>query len=80
MVSRLGEFWSPYGYVTVHVVHPAVETHDDKLQKVNSFIEYFKERCQHLYQPKQNVAIDKQMVKCRHKSEIRQFINDKPTK
>ena len=40
----------------------------------------FKSRCLSLYQPRQNVAIDERMVKSRHRSGIRQYIKDKPTK
>ena len=52
----------------LHVVDAAAETPDDKLRKVNTFIQYFKERCLSLYQPRQNVAIDERMVKSRHRS------------
>ena len=48
--------------------------------KINTFIESFKERRRTLYQPTQNVAIDERMVRSRHRSEIRQYIKDKPTK
>ena len=41
---------------------------------------YFKSRCLDLYQPRQNLAVDERMVKSRHRSGIRQFIKDKPTK
>lgn len=58
----------------LHVVDPTTETPGDKLQKVDSFIEYFKGRCLSLYQPRQNVAIDERMVKSRHRSGIRQYI------
>lgn len=64
----------------LHVVDPATETPRDKLHKVNSFIEYFKGKCLNLYQPRQNVAIDERIVKSRHRSGIRQYIKDKPTK
>ena len=64
----------------IHVVDPAAETPDDKLRKVNTFIDYFKGRCPSLYQPRQKVAIDKHMVKSRHRSGIRRYIKDKPTK
>ena len=64
----------------LHVVDPATEVPGDKLRKVESFVEYFKTRCRELYQPRQNVAIDERMVKSRHRSGIRQYIKDKPTK
>ena len=64
----------------LHVVDPATETPGDKLRKVASFINSFKKKCIELYQPRQNVAIDERMVKSRHRSGIRQYIKDKPTK
>ena len=64
----------------LHVVDPATEAQGDKLRKVESFVNYFKTRCWELYQPRQNVSIDKRMVKSRHRSGIRQYIKDKPTK
>ena len=33
-----------------------------------------------MYQPRQQLAIDERMVKSRHRSGIRQYIKDKPTK
>ena len=64
----------------LHVVDPASEDATDKLREVDSFVKYFKTRCLSLYQPRQNVAIDERMVKSRHRSGIRQYIKDKPTK
>ena len=64
----------------LHVVDPATEDKADKLRDVESFINYFKSRCLDLYQPRQNLAVDERMVKSRHRSGIRQFIKDKPTK
>jgi len=64
----------------LHVVDPAAENPDDKLRKVESFIDHFKSRCLALYQPRQQLAIDERMVKSRHRSGIRQYIKDKPTK
>ena len=64
----------------LHVVDPATETPGEKLHKIESFVDYFKSRCLSLYQPRQNIAIDERMVKSRHRSGIRQYIRDKPTK
>lgn len=64
----------------LHVVDPATETPGDKLRKVESFIDYIKSKCLSLYQPRQHLAIDERMVKSRHRSGIRQYIKDKPTK
>ena len=52
----------------------------DKLHKVESFIDHFKSRCFALYQPRQQLAIAKHIVKWRQRSGIRQYIKDKPTK
>lgn len=64
----------------LHVVDPCNESPQNKLRKVESFLENFKNKCKSLYQPRQNVAIDERMVKSRHRSGLRQYIKDKPTK
>jgi hypothetical protein len=61
-------------------VDPASEQKEDKLRKVTAFVDKFKDICKSLYQPSQNVAIDERMVKSKHRSGIRQYIRDKPTK
>ena len=57
----------------LHVVDPGSEVEGDKLRKINPLIDFFKNRYQEFYQPRQNVAVDEQMVKSRHRSGIRQF-------
>ena len=64
----------------LHVVDPATEDEHDKLRKVRSLLNVFKEKCKSLYQPFQNVAVDERMVKSKHRSGLRQYIKDKPTK
>ena len=64
----------------LHVVDPASETPSNKLRKVESLVNYFKSRCVALYQPRKHVAIDERMVRSRHRSGIRQYTKDKPTK
>ncbi|XP_015774860.1 PREDICTED: piggyBac transposable element-derived protein 3-like [Acropora digitifera] len=64
----------------LHVVDAAAETPGDKLRKVQSFVNHFKSRCVALYQPRKQVAIDERMVKSRHRSGIRQYVKEKPTK
>ena len=64
----------------LHVVAPGSEVEGDKLRKINPLIDFFKNRYQEFYQPRQNVAVDEQMVKSRHRSGIRQFNKDKPTR
>ena len=64
----------------LHVVDPGTEVQGEKLRKVESFVNCFKTKCRELYQPRQNVATDERMVKSRHRSGIRQYIKDKPTK
>ena len=60
----------------LHVVDLNTETPGDKLRKVNSFLTYFKERCQSLYQPRQNLGIDERMVI----QQIQQYNRNKPNK
>ena len=64
----------------LHVVDPDEEDEEDKLRKVSSFLEFFKQKCKDLYQPFQRVAVDERMVKSKHRSGIRQYIKNKPTK
>lgn len=64
----------------LHVVDPSTEDETDKLCKVSSLLEVFKDKCQSLYQPFQHVSVDERMVKSKHWSGIRQYIKDKPTK
>ena len=64
----------------LHVVDPFTEDDKDKLRKVRSLVEHFKERCMALYQPYREIAIDERMVKSKHHSGIRQYIKTKPTK
>ena len=64
----------------LHVVDPANETPGNKLRKVEEFLASFKERCRMLYQPYQNIAVDERMVKSKHRSAIRQYMKNKPTK
>ena len=64
----------------LHVVDPATMTPGAKLDKVESFIGYFKSKCLSVYQPRQQLAIDERMVKSRHRSGIRQYMKGKPTK
>lgn len=78
--TLLHGLWARAIMILLHVVDPGAENPEDKLRKVESFINYFKGRCLSLYQPRQNVAIDERMVKSRHRSGIRQYIKDKPTK
>ena len=64
----------------LHIVDPLNEPAGNKLRKVEALVQYFKTRCQILHQPRQHVAIDERMVTSRHRSGIRQYIKDKPTK
>lgn len=54
-----------------HVFDPGKENEDDKLRKVSSFVNHFKERCKALYQLHQQIAIDELMVKSKHRSCIK---------
>ena len=64
----------------LHVVDPVTEDPSNKLRKVESFVQSFRERCEQLYQPSQNIAVDERMVKLKSRSGIIQFMKDKPTK
>ena len=64
----------------LHVVDPTNEDESHKLPKVESFINYFESRGLALYQPSKNLTIDERLVKSCHRSEILQYIKDKPTR
>ena len=64
----------------LHVVDPLNEPAGKKLRKVVGFAHFLQGRFKSIYQPRQHVAIDERMVKSRHRSGIRQYIRDKPTK
>ena len=51
-----------------------------KWTKLSPFVNPFKEKCQNLYKPHQNVAVEKQLLKSKHRSSIRQHIAKKPVK
>ena len=58
----------------LHIVDPANENDKDKLRKLTTFVNSFKTKCQNLYQPHQNVAVDKRFIKSKHHSRIRPYI------
>ena len=62
----------------LHIVDPATENYKGKLRKLTPFVNSFKTKCQNLYQPYQNVAVDEQLVKSKHRPGIRQYIANKP--
>ena len=64
----------------LHVVDPGNESPGDKLRKVDDLLASFKSRCKVLYQPTQKLAIDERMVKSKHRSGMRQYMKDQPTK
>ena len=64
----------------LHVVDPTIEIPGEKLCKIATLLSQFKDRCKILYQPTQNLAVDERMVKSKHRSGMRQYMKDKPTK
>ena len=64
----------------LHIVDPANESDKDKLRKLTIFVNSFKKKCQNLYQPYQNVPVDKRFIKSKHHSRIRQYIANKHVK
>ena len=64
----------------LHVVDPGNEVEGDKLRKVKPLSDFFEVRFQEMYQPRQNVPTDEQMVKSRHSSGIRHINKDKLTR
>jgi hypothetical protein len=56
------------------------ENENDKLRYVVGFLNAIKEKCMSLYQSYQHVTVDERMVKYKHRSGMRRYIKDKPTK
>ncbi|KAK3704764.1 hypothetical protein RRG08_000536 [Elysia crispata] len=52
----------------------------NKLAKVTFLLEFIQRRCQNLFQPGRNLAIDERMVRNKGSYSFRQYIRDKPTK
>ena len=46
----------------LHVVHPGLEVANNKLRKVRSLVNHFKDRFRSLYEPFRKVAVDERMV------------------
>ena len=64
----------------LHVSHPDDEDPNDKLRKVRWLYEYMKQKCAQLYQPRQKVSVDEQMVKMKGRSHLRQHMPKEPIK
>ncbi|KAJ8369786.1 hypothetical protein SKAU_G00098140 [Synaphobranchus kaupii] len=52
----------------LHVVDPATEDNQDRLKKLRYLMDHLKQKCQELFQPNQNLAIDERMVKSKAKA------------
>ena len=52
----------------LHIADFSKESKEDKLKKVQHFIDHMCQRCRELYQPSANVAIHERMVKLKHRS------------
>ena len=57
----------------VESVDPCTEDKQDKLHKVTAFLQFFKDKCKSLYQPFQQVAVDKRMIKSRQHTRAPQY-------
>ena len=58
----------------LHIADFSKESKEDKLKKVQHFIDHMCQRCRELYQPSANVAIHERMVKLKHRSGMRQYM------
>ena len=65
-----------------HIVTPQEETqnNNDPIKKVCGFYNVVKTRCSELYQPLQQLSVDKGMVKSKARTHFCQSICNKPTK
>ena len=64
----------------LHVVDPATEDNQDRLRKLRYLMDHLKLKCQQLFQPNQNLAIDERMVKSKGRSGFKQYMKGKPTR
>ena len=66
----------------LHVVNPMTEDRvsEGRLTKLKYFLDYIKQRCMDMYQPRRKISIDERMVRSKGRSGMRQYIKDKPTK
>ena len=64
----------------LHVVDPATEDNHDRLTKLRYLMDHLKQKCQQLFQPNQNLAIDERMVKSKGRSGFKQYMKGKPTR
>ena len=65
-----------------HVVTPDEETEhaSHQLKKILFLHNHMKTKCKELYQPLQQVSVDKRMVKSKARAKFRQYMKDKPAK
>lgn len=59
--------------------HTAMDN-DDKLRQVRYLIDNVEQSCQDYFQCNKEVAVDERMVRSKHRSGMRQYNKDKPTK
>ncbi|XP_067099761.1 piggyBac transposable element-derived protein 4-like isoform X1 [Osmerus mordax] len=64
----------------LHVVDPLKEDNQDRLKKLRYLMDHLKQKCQQLFQPNQNLAIDERMVKSKGRSGFKQYMKCKPTR
>ena len=63
-----------------HGNDPDAEDQKDKLRQVRYMYDYIKSKCKDLFQWYREVAVDERIVQPKHRSGIRQYNKDKPTK
>ena len=59
---------------------PDAEDQKDKLRQVRYMYDYIRSKCKYLFQCYGEVAVDERIVQSKHRSGIRQYNKDKPTK
>ena len=62
----------------LQVTNHAAQNAGDKLRSIRQFYDHFRSRCSALYQPRQHLAVDERMVKCKGRFSYRQFLPSKP--
>ncbi|XP_065195736.1 piggyBac transposable element-derived protein 4-like [Sycon ciliatum] len=62
------------------VVDHRTEDPTDRLRKIRELHDHVQDRCRALYKPRQRIAIDERMVKCKGRASFIQYLPAKPVK
>ena len=64
----------------LHKVDPFSKVPNEKLWYFETFMKHFRSKCKNLLQPYQNIATKERLEKSKDRSDIRQYLANKPVK